>query len=287
MWIDILRMSNKWNVARAVLDGFWLQSLHNLIKKLLTSFTLNFQNNLCCLLDWKPFKSDEKCFLFLLKSSFSSQDIYFSVTTFWSYRKNGLIKKIRLTSKPGLETIAIHILPSISESKDSQTMKLGQLIEYNKRGTFFKNYAENEAGRLVWDLFLFFWKSLIWGESKWSAAKFRYISIALNLQYNESKLYKTLDYWSRDMLNFNFSEKGLGLVSPPHFVNDFWKKCFSCYLLLIYQISLSDCLYFWRYWTICALKLFVNQAVASKNLKLTYLFNEAVLIHDQKVKTKN
>ena len=45
--------------------------------------------------------------------------------------------------------IAIHILPSISESKDSQTMKLGQLIEYNKRGTFFKNYAEHEAGRLV------------------------------------------------------------------------------------------------------------------------------------------
>ena len=35
-------------------------------------------------------------------------------------------------------------------------MKLGQLIEYNKRRFFFKNYAENEVGRLVPDLFLFF-----------------------------------------------------------------------------------------------------------------------------------
>ena len=28
------------------------------------------------------------------------------------------------------------------------------------------------------------------------------------------------------MLNFNFSEKGMGLVSPPHFVNDFSRKMF-------------------------------------------------------------
>ena len=33
-------------------------------------------------------------------------------------------------------------------------MKLGQLIEYNRK-IFFKNYAENEAERLVPDLFIF------------------------------------------------------------------------------------------------------------------------------------
>ena len=38
-------------------------------------------------------------------------------------------------------------------------MKLGQLIEYNKRNNFLKNYAENETGRLVPDLFLFFKKA--------------------------------------------------------------------------------------------------------------------------------
>ena len=40
--------------------------------------------------------------------------------------------------------------------KGNQRMKLGQLIEYNKRIFFFKNHVENEAGRLVPDLFLFF-----------------------------------------------------------------------------------------------------------------------------------
>ena len=56
-------------------------------------------------------------------------------------------------SQPGLQTIAIHILPYISESKGNQTMKFGQLIEYNR------------------DIFpLCFFKMLSWGESKWSAA---------------------------------------------------------------------------------------------------------------------
>ena len=84
--------------------------------------------------------------------------------TFWSCRKNGLIRKIRLTSKfmtsrRGLETIAIHILPNITQSKGNQTMKFGQLIEHKREIFFFKNYAENEVVRLVPDLFLFFEKA--------------------------------------------------------------------------------------------------------------------------------
>ena len=43
----------------------------------------------------------------------------------------------------------------ISWSKDNQTMKLGELIEYNKRDIFFKNYAENKVGWLALDLFIF------------------------------------------------------------------------------------------------------------------------------------
>ena len=50
-------------------------------------------------------------------------------------------------------------MPNLSRSKDNQTMKLGQLIEYIKKNIFFKNYAENKAGRLVLDLFLFFKKT--------------------------------------------------------------------------------------------------------------------------------
>ena len=67
------------------------------------------------------------------------------------------------------------------------------------------------------------------------------------------------------MLNFNFSEKGLGLVSPPHFANDFSRKMFLILHinLLTDQISLSDCFYILRYWAICVLQLIVNQAVTS------------------------
>ena len=68
-----------------------------------------------------------------------------------------------MTSQPGLQTIAIHILPNISQSNGNQTIKFGQLIEHNKKNFaekfFFKNYAENEARRLVPDLFLFFKKA--------------------------------------------------------------------------------------------------------------------------------
>ena len=53
-----------------------------------------------------------------------------------------------MTSQPGLQTIAIHILPNISGRKSNQTMKLCQLIDHIKKIFFFKDCAGNEAGRL-------------------------------------------------------------------------------------------------------------------------------------------
>ena len=55
---------------------------------------------------------------------------------------------------------------------------------------------------------------------------------SLNLACNKSKLYKTINYWSRDMLNFNFFEKGLGIVSTQ-FAYDFSKKIF----FMLYSIN--------------------------------------------------
>ena len=43
-----------------------------------------------------------------------------------------------MTSQPGLQTIAIHILPNISQSKGNQTMEYGQLREYNKINYFLQ-----------------------------------------------------------------------------------------------------------------------------------------------------
>ena len=42
----------------------------------------------------------------------------------------------------------------------------------------------------------------------------------------QNKIYKALEYWSRDMLKFDFLEKGLKKVSPQHFVYDFSRKMF-------------------------------------------------------------
>ena len=49
-----------------------------------------------------------------------------------------------MTSQPGLQTIAIHILSNISQSKDNQTMKIEQLIEYN-RNIFLQKLCRKEG----------------------------------------------------------------------------------------------------------------------------------------------
>ena len=58
------------------------------------------------------------------------------------YFRNKRLTSKFMTSQPDLQTIPIRILPNISQSKGNQTTKLGQLIEYNKRNIFLKNYAE-------------------------------------------------------------------------------------------------------------------------------------------------
>ena len=47
-----------------------------------------------------------------------------------------------MTSQAGLQTIAKHIFANISQSKGNQTMKSGQLNEYNKRNIFLQNICE-------------------------------------------------------------------------------------------------------------------------------------------------
>ena len=78
--------------------------------------------------------------------------------------KNGLIRKIRLTSKfmtsqHGLQTITIHILLNISQSKGNQTMKYGQLTEYNQRNIFVQKSC-GKLGRETSSRPLYFLKKL-------------------------------------------------------------------------------------------------------------------------------
>ena len=84
------------------------------------------------------------------------------------------------------------------------------------------------------------------------------------------------------MLNFDFLEKGLGVVSSPHVVHEFLRTCFSYFILLTGHIWLPDLFYLLRY-AICILQLFVSQVVA---LWIIYLTNQAVILLEQKVKTE-
>ena len=85
----------------------------------------------------------KNAFYFILKALFVLKILKFLSRLFGHVGKTARSEKYRLTSKfmtsqPGSQTITIHILPDISQSKGNQTMKFGQLIEYNKRNIFLQ-----------------------------------------------------------------------------------------------------------------------------------------------------
>ena len=51
-----------------------------------------------------------------------------------------------MTSQPGHKIIVIHLFPNISRSKENQTMKFGQLVEYNMSNTFFFETPYTKCG---------------------------------------------------------------------------------------------------------------------------------------------
>ena len=110
----------------------------------------------------------------------------------------------------------------------------------------------------------------------------------------KNKVYKTLEYWSRNMLNFSFPEKGLELVSPPYFEYDFFRKMFPilysikwrnfiAWLPLLLEISGNMCLTI-ACWPGCGVIKFVSNLIflikpfsyMTKNSweKIKYLENE-------------
>ena len=54
-----------------------------------------------------------------------------------------------MTSQPGKKTIAIDILPSISKSKDNQTIQFGQLLEYHMRNNFIEKWYTKYGGEAI------------------------------------------------------------------------------------------------------------------------------------------
>ena len=113
------------------------------------------------------------------------------------------------------------------------------------------------------------------------------------LEYNENKMYKTLDYWSRNMLNLDFLEKGMKIVSPPHIVYGFSRKMF----LMLYSINWPN-LFVWLplFFEILGITISqINQKILIIHMCITIfcfpgcnciVFITPVFLHGQKVKTK-
>ena len=93
--------------------------------------------------------------LFHLKSSFTFVLKICKILSFFVVMQNNdVIRKLRLiskftTSQPGKQTIAIYILPNISRSKGNQTIKFGQLIEYNMRNYFIEKSYRKVGGETI------------------------------------------------------------------------------------------------------------------------------------------
>ena len=54
-----------------------------------------------------------------------------------------------MTLQPGQQAIAIHILSNISRNKDNQTMKFGQIVEYNMRNIFVEKLYTKCGGEAI------------------------------------------------------------------------------------------------------------------------------------------
>ena len=132
-----------------LIDIFMLSTLTKLKLKL----DPHLPKNIFYLLQWKPFKNDEKCFLFHFESSFQSQHIKIFVLNFWSCRKNDLIRKIRLNSK--------FVTP--------QTAIPDRIF-----GTKWSNPVKLDRKRKVWYLFLrVYWQSLSsWRKTRQNMGKY-------------------------------------------------------------------------------------------------------------------
>ena len=88
-------------------------------------------------------KMMENAFYFILKAPFFLKIFKFLSWLFGNVKKTACIKNIMLisklmTSQPGWQTITMHILPNISRSKGNQTIKFGQLVDYNKQNVFLQ-----------------------------------------------------------------------------------------------------------------------------------------------------
>ena len=110
-----------------------------------------------------------------------------------------------------------------------------------------KNQTENEAGILVPDLFLVFRKALY--ELKASALhlSFDMFQYSSTCHTKKNKLYETLTYWWRHILNIDFMNASVAIVYPLHLVYDLSRKMFFTFYSINFASKFYCLFYLFNY----------------------------------------
>ena len=141
------KISSYLSVSRNSCHAAYLKRFFHVLKRF-------YQKYCFYLLQWKPFKNDEKC-LFHVKIPFRSWDIYIFALTVWLCRKL-LDKKPKVNFKIYDVTNwrTNNLLLNISRSKGNEAMNFGRLIENKMINIFLKNNTHNMMEKLVLDPFM-------------------------------------------------------------------------------------------------------------------------------------
>ena len=152
-------------------------------------------------------------------------------------------------------------------------MKVGQLIEYPQKNIFLLKLCRKWGRETSFRPPFVFLKSFVLEKCKLSAGWFHYISIALKVAYNRNN-------WSRDMLNFDFLDKSLGVNSPAHFVYDFSTKMF----LMLYSSNWPK---FLEILDIMCIAIVCSPGCDVMDFEIKFIFLiESFFLHDEKLMTK-
>ena len=158
--------------------------------------------------------------------------------------KNGLIRKIRLISKFMMSQPVNKQWQYTYWTISQEVKAIRQLNFVGKQSTtwetfFLKNHAQNAVDP-------HFLKNHIEQEHTWTFIRFLFIVC----QVEDYRKILKISYRPLAFTSYNWS--------PSSFCMIFEEKYFSYYILLLDQISSSDCLYFVRYLAVNVLQIFVN-----------------------------
>ena len=139
IWYDVtcssvLTSTSNSFIPILILICFWWASL------LKVGLSPSKKNCVICLIE-RPLKKMKNAFYYNLKAFFVLKIFLFLSRLFGHVGKTAWLERLTskfMTSQPGLQAIAIHILPNILLSKGNQIMNFGQLIKYNKRNIFLQ-----------------------------------------------------------------------------------------------------------------------------------------------------